>query len=75
MIWLLPRPLPLYHQKARPATHRKTEKERKLAHGRRGGGGQGAKKAWSSINHSILSAPTYMCDYNIYNSFGIVLSI
>jgi hypothetical protein len=37
------------------AIHRKTEKERQLADGRRGGGG-GAKsydgaQAWSSINH------------------------
>ncbi len=32
MIWLLPPlPFPLYRQQARPATHRKTEKERQLA--------------------------------------------
>jgi hypothetical protein len=43
------------------ATHRKTGKERQLSAGRRGEeGGRGAelynrKKAWSSINHSILS--------------------
>jgi hypothetical protein len=41
-------------------THRKTEKERQLDAGRGGRGGVGAelydrKKAWSFINHSILS--------------------
>jgi hypothetical protein len=54
MIWLLSR------QETRPATHRKTEKERQLADGRGVGGGGGAKsyegeKTWPSINHSILS--------------------
>ncbi len=48
--------------KSRPATHRKTEKERQLADGRgRGRGWRGVesydrKKVWSSINHSKLSA-------------------
>jgi hypothetical protein len=51
-------------QQARPATRGKTEKERQLAYGRGGergeGGGRGAesynrKKAWSYVNHSILS--------------------
>ncbi len=42
-------------------SHRKIEKERQLADGRWGRSGGGAKsydgeKAWSSINHSILSA-------------------
>jgi hypothetical protein len=37
MIWLLALPpFPLSRQKARPPTHRKTEKERQLADGRRG---------------------------------------
>ncbi len=59
---LLPSPTPS-HQKARPAAHRKTEKERQLADGReREGGlsGGGAKsydgeKAWSSkiIQYSL----------------------
>jgi hypothetical protein len=51
--------------KARSATHRKAEKERQLADGRWEGKGdeRGAKlyelkKAWSSINYSILSVPT-----------------
>jgi hypothetical protein len=63
LIWFLAHPLPRSRQKARPATHRKTEKERQLAHGRGGeGGGRGTesfyrKEAWASTNHSILSAP------------------
>ncbi len=46
---------------ARPAMHRKTEKDRQLADGREWGGGVGGgkscdrEKAWSSMNHSILS--------------------
>jgi hypothetical protein len=36
LIWLLPHPLPLSHQSARPATLRKTEKDRELVDGRRG---------------------------------------
>ncbi len=58
-IWLLPQPLS--RQKARPATHRKTEKERQLVDGRDvwgdGGGAQSfySEKAWSFRNHSILS--------------------
>ncbi len=39
------------------ATHRKTEKERQLADERGGGRGaesQDRKKAWPSINHSVL---------------------
>jgi len=45
-------------------THRKTEKERKLADGRRGGGGGREAKSYdgenarSSINHSTLSEYT-----------------
>jgi hypothetical protein len=41
MIWLLPHPLPLSDEKVRPATHRKTEKEKQinLLTGRRGEGG------------------------------------
>ncbi len=52
---------PLSRKLARPSTHKKTEKERQLADRRGGGGGVGeepnhtTKKAWSSINHSILS--------------------
>jgi hypothetical protein len=60
MIWLQAPAHPL--RQVRPAKHRKTEKERQLADGRRRGegGGRGTesydcKKAWSSINHSILS--------------------
>jgi hypothetical protein len=55
---LAPRPSP---SPLRLATHRNTEKERQLAPGRGGErGGRRAessdrKKAWSSINHSILS--------------------
>ncbi len=58
MIWLL---LLLSLQLVRLATHRKTEKERQLADGRVWeGGGLGAelydrKKAWPSMNHSMLS--------------------
>ncbi len=38
------------------ATYRKTEKERQLVHWRGGKGvGGGTKKAWSSVNHSVLS--------------------
>jgi hypothetical protein len=52
-----------YHgfpEEARPATHRKTEKERQIADGREGRLRGSRKsyddeKAWSSINHSILS--------------------
>jgi hypothetical protein len=62
MIWLFPHTLlpPLSRQKARTATHSKTEKERQLGDGRGGGGGGGAqsydsKTALSSLNHSILS--------------------
>ncbi len=44
-----------------PAIHRKTEKERQLADGKRGRDGGVAKSydgeiSWSSINHTILSA-------------------
>ncbi len=47
-----------------PATHRKIEKERQLDDGWGEGGGRsqshGGVKAWSSINHSMLSAfPEY----------------
>jgi hypothetical protein len=48
----------LLHPLLPPSTHRKTEKEKQFAEVR---GWEGAKsydgeKAWSSINHSILSA-------------------
>ncbi len=47
VIWLLPHPsLPL------PATHRKTEKERQLADGRRGGVG-----VWKEPNHMTAVKP------------------
>jgi hypothetical protein len=53
-------------------THRKTEKERQLAEGGRGGGWEGAKsydskKGWSSINHSILLEryPLWFCPCTI----------
>jgi hypothetical protein len=46
----------------RPAIHSKTENDRQLADGRRGGevGGRGAesydrRKAWSPIKHSMIS--------------------
>ncbi len=54
-------PLP---SEARPETHMKTEKERHLLHGRVDGGGaksNDGEKAWSSINHSILSASSDHC--------------
>jgi hypothetical protein len=57
MIWLLPHPLPPLRY-IRPATNRKTEKQRQLAEerGREGmGESYDSVKAWSSINHSILS--------------------
>ncbi len=54
-------PLPLVSW---TATHRKTEKERQLADGREdeGGGAESfdRKKAWPSINHSILSDLDYL---------------
>jgi hypothetical protein len=60
MIWLLTQPHS--RQQAEPATHRKTEKQRQVADRRGGeGGGRVAEsyghknKAWSSINHQILS--------------------
>jgi hypothetical protein len=66
MIWLHAYPSPPPRSVSRPATHMKTKKERQLADGRGGGGGgyggeQGAesydrKKAWYSVNHSILYA-------------------
>jgi hypothetical protein len=62
MIWLLPHPLPPLPSvsSTAPATHRKTEKERQLSDGIEGWEGGGAKsyddeKAWSSVNHSVLS--------------------
>jgi hypothetical protein len=65
MIWWFgssPSPSPVSKLDRRHKGPRKTEKERQLAEGRRwvAGGGRGAeshdcKKAWSSINHSILS--------------------
>jgi hypothetical protein len=62
MIMLHALPLPLSHQQARPATHRKTAKERENLITEEGGRGWGgaesydSEKAWSSIKHSILSA-------------------
>ncbi len=78
LTWLLADPLPctFSRQEARPATHRKTKKERQVAVGSWGGGGergdgQGAeskdhKEAWSSINHSLLSdsRPRFTSTYN-----------
>jgi hypothetical protein len=63
-----PRP-PLSHQEAGPAIHRKTEKERQFANRRREGG-RGAKscerkKAWYSINYSILSGSKPTRSYGI----------
>jgi len=58
---LAPPLLRLFRLKARPATHRKNEQERRLSDGRgSSGGGRGAesydrKKAWFSINQSVLS--------------------
>ncbi len=56
-------PSSLSRQLARPATHRKTEEERQLAEGRWGERTGRAKiirqKAWSSINHSKLSATVW----------------
>jgi hypothetical protein len=62
MIWLLPLSIPSV--KSTPATHRKTEKESKLADKRRGGEGERGAKSYDgknarfSINHSILSEYT-----------------
>jgi hypothetical protein len=47
-------------RQARPATDRKTEKERQVTGGKGAGGGRGAEsyernKAWPSINHSWLA--------------------
>ncbi len=50
-ILLLVHPLPLSRQKGRPATHRKTEKERQLAHGR------GGKGVGEEPNHSTARKP------------------
>ncbi len=49
-------PPPPPPSEARPATHRKTEKERQLDDGSGGAQLYDAEKAWPSINHSILSA-------------------
>jgi hypothetical protein len=55
MIWFLATPPPpLFHQYALTPTHRKTEDERQLAE-RMGMARRRIKKAWSSINYSILS--------------------
>jgi hypothetical protein len=59
MFWLLPHPFPLLPAVSTTAKHRKTENVRQLADIRGGGGGVGAKsfdgkKAWPSINSSIL---------------------
>ncbi len=65
MIWLLADPPPPV-RKLEPATHRETEKERQVDDGRVEGWGRGAesyvhKKAWSSINHSILFVARCSC--------------
>jgi hypothetical protein len=56
----------------------KTEKERKLADGMGGGGWGGAKKydgekAWSFINHYILSVEEVMPHHLICSDFGFFL--
>jgi hypothetical protein len=53
--------------KARPATHRRTEKEIQLSDGKEGGRARGAKlyhrkKAWSSVTHSMRSGCRQMAD-------------
>ncbi len=49
-------PAPLFHRYARPATHRKTEKERQLADGR-GAKSYDGEMAWSSMNlHYFLGS-------------------
>jgi hypothetical protein len=50
MLWLLP-PAPLSRQKARPATHCKTEKERQLADGK------GREEMGEEPNHTTASKP------------------
>ncbi len=63
VVWFgsFPFPIPpLFLQQARPAANRKTEKDNLLTGKGAKGGGRGAKscdckKAWSSINHSLLS--------------------
>jgi hypothetical protein len=66
-------------QKARPATHRRTEKERQPAVG--GGGERGwegaksfdVEKAWSSIKHSILPKSTVLkvTSYWLNHNWGV----
>jgi hypothetical protein len=65
MIWLLAHPLPPFSPVSQldKATQKNTVKERQVAHGRwREGVGEEPNhpivKAWSSINHSILSGLT-----------------
>jgi hypothetical protein len=58
------------------ATQGRTEQERQLAHGREGGGGAKSydgKKAWSSINYSILSAISYQVLPNSSSLYGFVI--
>jgi hypothetical protein len=61
---VMPTPSTLSHQYARPATHRKAEAESLLTGGKKGVGEEPnhttAEKAWSSINHSILSAEKHL---------------
>jgi hypothetical protein len=70
MIRLHARPLPLPRQYAGPTTHRKTEKERQFADGGVGdmepAESYDRKKAWFSINYSILSVShgTWLCAYH-----------
>jgi hypothetical protein len=71
MTWLTPPPPLPPVSKLDRATHRKTEKERQLADGLKGGGGNGGaksyggEKAWSSINHSIFSVLSNVYSYRI----------
>jgi hypothetical protein len=56
------------------ATHRKTEKESNLLTGQEGGGWEGTeshdrKKAWSSINHSVLSGYRCIAHLSLSNLF------
>ncbi len=58
-----PNPLPVFRQQPRPATHRKTEKERQLADGSVGGGG-GAKSY--NIENAWRPQHMYIYDVNIH---------
>jgi hypothetical protein len=76
MIWLLPPPLP--HLLSLSSTG-DTQTDKEIQHADRRGDGGGAKsydrkKAWSSINHSILSSDAERPRYTVRH-FIILLNI